>query len=79
MTCTTPLLASTSVATMLDMRMRSSVIASVAPTVKVPVSTVVTGVPRPPCHYKRLLPDDVGLVHRTIEVHECADEHARLR
>jgi cation diffusion facilitator family transporter len=30
---------------------------------------VVTPVPRPPQHYKSLLPSDLGIVHATVEVH----------
>jgi len=31
--------------------------------------TVVTPVPRPPEHYKTLLPTDLNIVHTTVEVH----------
>jgi cation diffusion facilitator family transporter len=31
--------------------------------------TVVTPVPRPPQHYKELLPEHLGIVHVTVEVH----------
>jgi cation diffusion facilitator family transporter len=33
------------------------------------VAVVVTPSPRPPQHYKSLLPTDLGVVHATIEVH----------
>jgi len=35
--------------------------------------TVVTPTPRAPQHYKALLPDDLGIVHVTVEVHALAD------
>jgi cation diffusion facilitator family transporter len=35
--------------------------------------TVVTPNPRPPQYYKALLPDHVGIVHVTVEVHALAD------
>jgi hypothetical protein len=31
--------------------------------------SVVTPYPRPPEHYKRLLPENLGLVHVAVEVH----------
>ncbi len=33
------------------------------------VAVVVARVPRPPQHYKSLLPTDLGIVHATVEVH----------
>jgi cation diffusion facilitator family transporter len=33
------------------------------------VLTVVAPLPRSPAHYKALLPDDLGIVHATVEVH----------
>lgn len=35
--------------------------------------TVVTPTPRPPEHYKTLLPADLNIVHATVEVHVAAD------
>lgn len=35
--------------------------------------TVVTPAPRPPDHYKTLLPPSLNIVHATIEVHEAED------
>jgi Co/Zn/Cd efflux system component len=34
---------------------------------------VVTPTPRPPQHYKALLPAHLGIVHVTVEVHELTD------
>jgi hypothetical protein len=34
------------------------------------VVSVVTPLPRPPEHYKALLPRDLNIVHATVEVHE---------
>lgn len=49
---------------------------SIGPSIYSVIVSVVTSVPRPPDHYKQLLPDNVGLVHRTIEIHECTREPA---
>ncbi len=35
---------------------------------------IVTSFPEPPAVYKRLIPDDTGVVHSTIEVHRCIDQ-----
>jgi Co/Zn/Cd efflux system component len=35
--------------------------------------TVVTPTPRPPQHYKALLPEHLGIVHVTVEVHAAAN------
>ena len=35
--------------------------------------TVVSDQPKPPSHYKALLPTDLNVVHATIEVHHCED------
>ncbi|HEY9182360.1 MAG TPA: CDF family Co(II)/Ni(II) efflux transporter DmeF [Gammaproteobacteria bacterium] len=37
------------------------------------VLTVITPTPRPPGHYKALLPPDLGIVHTTVEVHASAE------
>ena len=36
--------------------------------------SVVTHAPRDPEHYKALLPDGLGIVHATVEVHECREQ-----
>lgn len=33
--------------------------------------SIVTASPKPPTEYKKLLPDHLGLVHATVEVHPC--------
>jgi cation diffusion facilitator family transporter len=38
------------------------------------IISVVTHDPRPPEHYKALLPDGVGLVHVAVEVHRCGGQ-----
>jgi cation diffusion facilitator family transporter len=42
---------------------------SVGPNIHAAIVSVVTGDPRPPEHYKALLPEDLGLVHVNVEVH----------
>jgi cation diffusion facilitator family transporter len=43
------------------------------------IISVVTHHPEPPEYYKKLLPSDLGLVHVTIEVHQCPEkEDSRL-
>jgi len=37
---------------------------------------VVTHEPRPPQHYKALIPNTLNLVHVTVEVHRCSSQHA---
>ncbi len=44
---------------------------SVGPEIYMAAISVVTDHPKPPEHYKSLLPDNIGLVHATIEVHKC--------
>jgi len=39
--------------------------------------TVVSSAPKPPEHYRALLPDDLEIVHATIEVHAAAAPHDR--
>jgi cation diffusion facilitator family transporter len=47
---------------------------SVGPGIYSVVVSVVSDEPQHPDHYKQLLPDDLGLVHRTVEVHQCPGE-----
>lgn len=35
------------------------------------IISVVTGAPKQPDHYKKMIPDNIGLVHTTIEIHKC--------
>lgn len=44
---------------------------SVGPNVYAAIVSVVTHKPRPPEHYKRLIPADARVVHVSVEVHEC--------
>jgi hypothetical protein len=46
---------------------------SVGPNIHAAIVALETKHPRPPDHYKTMLPDDLGLVHVNIEVHH-ADE-----
>ncbi|HEX7081225.1 MAG TPA: CDF family Co(II)/Ni(II) efflux transporter DmeF [Gammaproteobacteria bacterium] len=39
--------------------------------------SVVTHAPKPPEHYKRLVPPHLGIVHIAVEVHRCAAEPDR--
>jgi cation diffusion facilitator family transporter len=41
----------------------------VGPDIYAAIVSVATGVPQPPDYYKRLIPDDLKLVHVTVEVH----------
>lgn len=44
---------------------------SIGPNVYAGGITLVTDEPKSPEHYKALLPDDLGVVHTTVEVHRC--------
>lgn len=35
--------------------------------------SVITHEPRPPAHYRGLLPHDLGIVHATVEVNQCSE------
>lgn len=47
---------------------------SIGPDIYAAAISIVTDEPLSVEHYKQLLPDDVGLVHTTIEVHQCKHE-----
>ena len=47
---------------------------SVAPGVYAAALGVVTHTPRPPGHYKAIIPTALGVAHVTVEVQECRDE-----
>ena len=47
---------------------------SVAPGVYAAALGVVTHTPRPPEHYKALIPAELGVAHVTVEVQECREE-----
>ncbi|HLE13796.1 MAG TPA: CDF family Co(II)/Ni(II) efflux transporter DmeF [Anaerolineales bacterium] len=44
---------------------------SIGPGVFAAAISIVTDAPKPPEEYKRLIPDHLGLVHATVEVHPC--------
>jgi cation diffusion facilitator family transporter len=44
---------------------------SIGPGIFAAAISIVTDTPKPPDEYKRLLPDRLGLVHATVEVHPC--------
>jgi cation diffusion facilitator family transporter len=46
---------------------------SVGPGIHAAAIAVVTDEPQPPDHYKTLLPEGLGLLHVTVEVHPCQD------
>jgi len=52
---------------------------SVGPGIYSVIVSVVTSAPEPPDHYKRLMPDHPGLVHRTVEVQRCDHEPAKAQ
>jgi cation diffusion facilitator family transporter len=54
-----------------DNRVADLHIWSIGPGIYSVIISVVTSSPKQPEHYKQLLPDGVGLVHRTVEVHKC--------
>lgn len=51
---------------------------SIGPNMYGVIMSVVAHNPKPPAHYKALMPSDLNLVHVTVEVHECAEAHASL-
>jgi cation diffusion facilitator family transporter len=44
---------------------------SIGPNIHMATISLATHKPEPPDYYKSLLPDSIGLVHTTVEVHEC--------
>jgi cation diffusion facilitator family transporter len=52
---------------------------SVAPGAYAAALGVVTHAPRPPEHYKALLPTGLGVVHATVEVQECREAPTHRR
>ena len=44
---------------------------SIGPGIYSATITVVSDAPRTPEHYKSLIPGDLGIVHTTVEVHDC--------
>jgi cation diffusion facilitator family transporter len=50
---------------------------SVGPNIYSVIVSVVTHDPRPPDHYKRLIPPDLGVMHAVVEVHRCDERDLR--
>lgn len=44
---------------------------SIGPNIYTAALSIVTDTPQSPNHYKALLPENIGLVHTTVEVHPC--------
>jgi len=57
-----------------DTRVADLHVWSIGPNIYSVVVSVVASKPESPDHYKKLLPDGMGLVHQTVEVHERAVE-----
>ncbi len=51
---------------------------SIGPNIHMATISLVTHKPEPPEYYKSLLPDSIGLVHTTVEVHECKHGQSSL-
>ncbi len=47
---------------------------SIGPNIYGVIVSVVAHHPRSPIHYKELIPADLGLVHITVEVHQCIEQ-----
>ena len=62
-----------------DSRLYDLHVWSVAPGKYAAALGVVTHAPRPPEHYRALLPSDLGIVHATVEVQECRETPLRKR
>lgn len=50
---------------------------SIGPNIHMATISLVTHKPESPDYYKSLLPDSIGLVHTTVEVHQCKHEVER--
>ena len=47
---------------------------AIGPNIYNAIISIVTDSPKQPDHYRKLLPNDLGLVHTTIEIQKCDDE-----
>jgi cation diffusion facilitator family transporter len=47
---------------------------SIGPDIYNAIVSVVTDFPKQPDHYKKMIPENIGIVHTTIEVHKCDGE-----
>lgn len=50
---------------------------SIGPGIYALIVVVVTHKPQSPDHYKSLIPEHFGIVHTTVEVHRCMEEHSQ--
>jgi len=48
---------------------------SLGPGLRAAILSIVTDRPQSPDHYRQLLPNDLGLVHVSVEVHHCPDHN----
>ena len=48
---------------------------SIGPSIYAVEVSVVTHNPKPPNHYKKLIPSDIGLEHITVEIHQCSEDY----
>jgi len=44
---------------------------AIGPNLYSAIISIVTDAPKQPDHYKKMMPDNIGLVHTTIEIHQC--------
>jgi len=54
-----------------DNRISDLHIWSIGPGIYAATLSVVSGTPKSPEYYKNLIPKDLGIVHATVEVHQC--------
>ena len=57
-----------------DTRVADLHVWAVGPNMYSAIASIVTHHPKPPEHYKTLLPADLGLVHVVVEVHTCNEQ-----
>jgi Co/Zn/Cd efflux system component len=54
-----------------DIRLADLHIWAVGPNIYSAILSIVTHHPQPPEYYKNLIPEELGVVHTSIEVHRC--------
>ncbi len=54
-----------------DNRIADLHIWSIGPNIYSATFSIVSDSPKPPDHYKNLIPNDLGIVHSVVEVHQC--------
>jgi cation diffusion facilitator family transporter len=52
---------------------------SIGPNIYAVIVSILTHDPKPSEHYRKLIPKDLGLVHITIEVHQCDEDDSEIR